>query len=277
MLLYRVCQIPFSCHASLTCSLVFLRILELYTGILFLTTNRIGVLDEAFMSRIHTQLYYPPLEYEQSMKIWETNLKKLQRRKGTTMNIDIDGILNFAKSHFATNVDKATRWNGRQIRNACQAAAALTEHEAFGMNDGIHTPDSSFSQPVARLEIRHFQKVDNAMREFHEYMANVCGEDFSGVARMKGERDDDYEPRRYPEQQSQQRFIAHDPVPIPRSPGLDPYAPEDALGLTGYSGGGGYAAQPQRGGMYSPPERDQRSRRWPPPREPERERGYFQR
>jgi len=36
---------------------VFLRILEYYSGILFLTTNRVGTIDEAFKSRIHVSLY----------------------------------------------------------------------------------------------------------------------------------------------------------------------------------------------------------------------------
>lgn len=36
---------------------VFLRVLEFYSGILFLTTNRVGTMDEAFKSRIHISLY----------------------------------------------------------------------------------------------------------------------------------------------------------------------------------------------------------------------------
>ena len=36
---------------------VFLRVLSSYDGILFLTTNRVGVLDEAFRSRIHLTLH----------------------------------------------------------------------------------------------------------------------------------------------------------------------------------------------------------------------------
>lgn len=36
---------------------VFLRALEFYSGILFLTTNRVGTIDEAFKSRIHISLY----------------------------------------------------------------------------------------------------------------------------------------------------------------------------------------------------------------------------
>jgi hypothetical protein len=37
---------------------VFLRVLEYYNGLLFLTTNRVGTIDEAFKSRIHISLYY---------------------------------------------------------------------------------------------------------------------------------------------------------------------------------------------------------------------------
>lgn len=37
---------------------VFLRVLEYYNGLLFLTTNRVGTIDEAFKSRIHLSLYY---------------------------------------------------------------------------------------------------------------------------------------------------------------------------------------------------------------------------
>lgn len=218
----------------LTCLIVFLRILEFYTGILFLTTNRIGVLDEAFMSRIHTQLYYPPLEETQALKIWETNLRKLQRRKCDTMEVNRDHILQFARDHFENNVEKSTRWNGRQIRNACQAAAALAEHEAFGSNDGIHTPEPGAPLPVARLEVRHFQKIDSTVREFHDYMTNVQGDDFSAVAKMKSERDDEYvSSRRHQDHyNSHEHTLGQVAPPFPRSGAHPPDG-----GPTHYGGG----------------------------------------
>ncbi|KAF2800360.1 P-loop containing nucleoside triphosphate hydrolase protein, partial [Melanomma pulvis-pyrius CBS 109.77] len=43
---------------------VFLRALEYYTGVLFLTTNRVGTLDEAFRSRIHLSLLYPAINLD---------------------------------------------------------------------------------------------------------------------------------------------------------------------------------------------------------------------
>lgn len=236
---------------------VFLRILEFYTGVLFLTTNRTGVLDEAFMSRIHTQLYYPPLDEVQSSKIWETNLRKLSSRKGATMQINIDEVLDYAHWHYRQNANKSTSWNGRQIRNACQTAAALAEHEALCKADDYHYNAASTpivgeaGAPAARLEVRHFEKVDTAVREFHEYMADVCGDDYATVAKMRGERADDFNyqpPSRY---HSQDQFspgtgqLVHNPQQRPNM-----YSPRESYRDSNHPGGhagmaGGYAPPPQ--------------------------------
>ncbi|KAF2643577.1 hypothetical protein P280DRAFT_478331 [Massarina eburnea CBS 473.64] len=42
----------------------FLRALEWYEGIIFLTTNRVDTFGDAFISRIHVQLYYPDFDDE---------------------------------------------------------------------------------------------------------------------------------------------------------------------------------------------------------------------
>lgn len=49
--------------------IAFLRVLEYYSGILFLTTNRVGNLDGAFNSRLHVSLYCPPLGQNQTRLI----------------------------------------------------------------------------------------------------------------------------------------------------------------------------------------------------------------
>ncbi|KAF6831645.1 hypothetical protein CMUS01_07262 [Colletotrichum musicola] len=77
---------------------VFLRVLEYYEGILFLTTNRVGTFDEAFKSRIHMSLYYPPLNHIQTSKIWKTNIKKVQENG---IEIDSKAILQYAKRVWA--------------------------------------------------------------------------------------------------------------------------------------------------------------------------------
>lgn len=49
---------------------IFLRLLEYFQGILFLTTNRVATFDEAFQSRIHVALRYNELGYKAKLKIW---------------------------------------------------------------------------------------------------------------------------------------------------------------------------------------------------------------
>lgn len=49
---------------------VFLRELEQYDGILFLTTNRLQTFDEAILSRIHVSLKYPELGRDAREAIW---------------------------------------------------------------------------------------------------------------------------------------------------------------------------------------------------------------
>ncbi|KAF2713337.1 P-loop containing nucleoside triphosphate hydrolase protein [Pleomassaria siparia CBS 279.74] len=56
---------------------VFLRLLEYYQGILFLTTNRVETLDEAFQSRIHMGIRYKELTARARMEIWKHHIKKV--------------------------------------------------------------------------------------------------------------------------------------------------------------------------------------------------------
>lgn len=44
---------------------IFLRVLEYYEGILVLTTNRVGMFDEAFKSRVQLAIHFPSLGQEQ--------------------------------------------------------------------------------------------------------------------------------------------------------------------------------------------------------------------
>ncbi|KLU91598.1 hypothetical protein MAPG_10116 [Magnaporthiopsis poae ATCC 64411] len=59
---------------------VFLRVMEYYAGVLFLTTNRVGDFDEAFTSRIHISLYYPELDNDKTVKVFELNMHMIRER-----------------------------------------------------------------------------------------------------------------------------------------------------------------------------------------------------
>lgn len=49
---------------------VWLRMLEYFEGILFLTTNRQDQFDEAFQSRIHLTIKLPELGHKERQGIW---------------------------------------------------------------------------------------------------------------------------------------------------------------------------------------------------------------
>lgn len=142
---------------------VFLRVLEYYEGILFLTTNRVGSVDEAFKSRIHMALYYPPLDRQKTVQIWRSQLRRVKSRQDKKVEVDEDRIIDFAKDLFDKPQQQngnTLRWNGRQIRNAFQSALAIAEYVA---KDGV---------PV-KLEISHFEKVAKASSEFDYYLSRV--------------------------------------------------------------------------------------------------------
>ncbi|RSL55915.1 hypothetical protein CEP54_009121 [Fusarium duplospermum] len=143
-----------------------------YAGILFLTTNRVGDFDEAFRSRIHISLYYPELDQSNTVKVFTINMEMIEERfsrQGRRIKIDKVGIGSFAQEHF-TNYGYA-KWNGRQIRNACQTALALAEFEAQGKSHiAILEPNAT-----VELTVAHFTTVRDAYLEFTKYMIGVYG------------------------------------------------------------------------------------------------------
>jgi hypothetical protein len=107
-----------------------LRVLEYYSGILILTTNRVGIFDEAVRSRLSLQLYYPELDGNQTLDIWKMNMRRTLRRKNGLLTADQANILEFAERQFMWGKYNGMCWNGRQIRSAFQTATALAEFEA---------------------------------------------------------------------------------------------------------------------------------------------------
>ena len=169
-------------HLSL---IVFLRALEYYSGVLILTTNRVGDFDEAITSRIHCSLYYPPLDKENTMKIWKMNLSRLDHRKNqkpSNLSLDFDRkeILGFAKEHYKAG----HRWNGRQIKNSFQTAIALAEWDNLKFKAG----STDTSRPL--LEKRHFEKVAKASAHFDLYLTTVRTSDEQRVKTKEIRRDD---------------------------------------------------------------------------------------
>ncbi|KAK6524567.1 hypothetical protein TWF281_011471 [Arthrobotrys megalospora] len=206
---------------------VFLRVLEYYSGILFLTTNRVGHLDEAFKSRIHISLYYEPLDKDQTFEIFKMNMARLEKMekervlfqetsnsddKLPELYIEEKRILNFAEYHFDDS-DEFERWNGRQIRNAFQIAFSLANYEyqknqaadaqkqraLEDDNASLKVRGSSSKRALSRvryvgpvLDDIHFKQVAEATRKFSQYMQAATNSTDRDFAQSGGYRADDW-------------------------------------------------------------------------------------
>lgn len=177
---------------------VFLRVLEYFTGILFLTTNRVGAFDEAFKSRIHVSLYYPPLDWMQTDAIWRMHIRRSmdnKAQKGVILRIDETQILAFAQDHYSLTTPKKANWNGRQIRNAFQTAIALAEYEAQDqMLDQNKATLSEATSVELVLKVEHFDKVAWASFEFDKYLYQTRAFTDTELAFQNTERKDHFRP-----------------------------------------------------------------------------------
>jgi hypothetical protein len=89
----------------------FLRALEFYNGILFLTTNRIGAFDDAILSRVHIQLFYPNLSPEQRQQVWKAFITKLETERPLIQ------VKYAVKEYLRSSEMRDFEMNGREIRN----------------------------------------------------------------------------------------------------------------------------------------------------------------
>ncbi|KAJ7934587.1 P-loop containing nucleoside triphosphate hydrolase protein [Mycena leptocephala] len=108
---------------------VFLRQVEYFRGILFLTTNRVRAFDEAFLSRIHVALHFPELSEASRAQVWRAFIAKAV----------VEGISDTQIAMLAQR-----RINGRQIRNAVGTAnsLALGRGEVLGLQHFVETLDA---------------------------------------------------------------------------------------------------------------------------------------
>lgn len=199
---------------------VFLRTLEYYSGILFLTTNQVGQLDEAFKSRIGIQLHYPKFDRKSTLKLWRNHLRRLEERNQdidqqkkesaepakaprVKVTFDQDDLVDFALEHYVTNSELNLAWNGRQIRNAFQTATALAEYDRVqkikkrvDASKGKKTEEEVRAKHYKSIELKreHFQKVARTAKTFEDYMKSVK-KNRTGAeeAHYKGYRNDDFD------------------------------------------------------------------------------------
>ncbi|KAI0378864.1 hypothetical protein F5Y04DRAFT_141965 [Hypomontagnella monticulosa] len=127
---------------------IFLRQLEYFQGILFLTTNRVQTFDDAFQSRIHIALRYDDLDTKAKKAIFKIFIERARAVAGIdTMPFDEDDYTSLARHNL----------NGRQIKNTIGTAQALA------VNKG---------EP---LSMRHIREVLNVQQNFEQDLKGGTG------------------------------------------------------------------------------------------------------
>ncbi|KAK4646980.1 uncharacterized protein QC761_0024570 [Podospora bellae-mahoneyi] len=143
---------------------IFLRCIEYYRGILFLTTNRVGHFDDAFVSRIHVVIKYDPLSEDNRHQIWTQFFDKLTDERQDFI------ITGRAKQYvLEDDIIKKLEWNGREIRNAFQTAVAWRNSVSYREGD----KSKHEGQPWTRKTLS---------RQFKEYLHDLHGLDEEGRA-----------------------------------------------------------------------------------------------
>lgn len=219
---------------------VFLRRLEYYSGILFLTTNIVGLIDEAFKSRIHVALRYKTINEDTTKRIWHNLLRRIKRDNQLSdvkITFDDEELLEFAMEHYDEHQDDETTWNARQIRNAFSTAIAMGQFDRLERirQEGL-TPDEARasgdkSLGMIRLTKRNFLRIANISDDFEHYINSVRGADTEN-ARLNQQRDDSYLQERAPPRKKYSRTAYLD----------DDYAPSPGGRRRGYQG----SSQPSR-------------------------------
>lgn len=133
-------------------------------------------------------LFYPNLNEQQTIKIWEGQLKRALERDPSLI-VDQDAIVNYARDlHILQVRETKVGWNGRQIRNAMKTAISLAEYDCFMRSEALQTR----TQPV--LEVRWFEVVARASWEFNAYLQRALDMTPMEVAKDWGRRDDEAYP-----------------------------------------------------------------------------------
>jgi SpoVK/Ycf46/Vps4 family AAA+-type ATPase len=94
---------------------VFLRVLEYFNGLLFLTTNRVDDIDEAIVSRCIAVIKYYPPDRDARRKIWRVMVDQFE------LDVDDDMIIRL--------VDLFPAATGRDIKGLAKLVGKFCRHK----------------------------------------------------------------------------------------------------------------------------------------------------
>ncbi|KAK2052367.1 ATPase [Colletotrichum caudatum] len=136
---------------------IFLRQLEYFQGILFLTTNRVETFDDAFQSRIHIALRYESLNQKAKKAIFKIFVERVRVLEKVELKAFSDEDYDSLAKHDL---------NGRQIKNTVRTAQALAvnKREPLSME---HIRQVLDVQNSFDLHLKGGESYKDAMRSYY--------------------------------------------------------------------------------------------------------------
>lgn len=105
--------------------------LDDFKGLLFLTTNRVGLIDEALKTRIHFALAFPRLSEHATEVVWRDQIERGKNQYPQSVRIYTKGIKDFVRGQrFRYAGERSYPWNARQIQNAFHASLVLAAEDS---------------------------------------------------------------------------------------------------------------------------------------------------
>lgn len=145
---------------------VFLRKLEYYSGIIFLTTNRIDAVDKAVIDRALLIIEYTPLDETRMEKIVNNCLKRFENQHYFELDEE-------AKKLLKTSVTpEKYDWDGREIIQTLTLAGHLAEYDYGREKEDVR------SSRTAIIEKKHVENAIKIIRGHAVYKNSVTGEKY---------------------------------------------------------------------------------------------------
>ena len=106
---------------------IFLRELEYFRGIIFLTTNLYSTIDTAFRSRVNIHLLFEPLPPASRLVLWRKFLDRLPMERGKVR--PLEGLER-------GDLEELAKWelNGREIKNAIKTVKTWCDCKEYDMS-----------------------------------------------------------------------------------------------------------------------------------------------
>lgn len=141
----------------------FLRAFEYYPGLIFITTNRPGDLDDAFISRFHLILKFKELNDQDRGNIWRKFFAKLEsdqkKLKGDT-KITVESQM---QTYITTDTQlRSLQMNGRDIRNAFHAFIKIAISRTSTLDQSVK------DVKVTEQDVRSVIQNKNSFRKYME-------------------------------------------------------------------------------------------------------------